>query len=345
VSFNPRNILVLDFGQLGDVVLSLPALKAIREKFPQARVTVASGKACIEIVELSGFADATIEVDRVAIRDKLREGSRLLAIGKALRVVQKVRRGKFDFVIDLHSLPESNLLGFLSGAPLRLFGRRGKRSIDWLSNFEPQPPVEDTSKHATDRYLDALLPLGVKDAQRIVRLVPRDEDAKTIEKLLHKHKIDSGVPLVGLFPGAGHESRRWPIERFAEVADRLTRNLDVQVIVFAGPEEKDFGKEMRGKFPTEVLIFDKLTLKQLAAAMVRLSVLVSNDTGPMHVAAAVGTPVVKLIGHPTLNTYIPIGDEHRVIYSKAIDEITVEEVYETACETLTRNRTQSIIAE
>jgi ADP-heptose:LPS heptosyltransferase len=326
------------------VVLSLPALKAIREKFPQARITVASGKACVEIVDLSGFADATIEVDRVAIRDKLREGSRLWAIGKALRVVQKVRREKFDFVIDLHSLPESNLLGFLSGAPLRLFGRRGKRSIDWLSNFESQPPVEDTSKHATDRYLDVLLPLGIKDAQRVVRLMPRDDDAKVIEKLLQKNKVASGVPLVGLFPGAGHESRRWPIERFAEVADKLIRNVGVKVLIFAGPEEKDFVKQIHETFPSSVLIFDKLTLTQLAAAMARLSVLVSNDTGPLHVAAAVGTPVVKLIGHPTLNTYVPIGIEHRVIHSKAMDEITVEEVYATTCETLSRSRTQAIIA-
>src|SRR3982750_4008619 len=131
MSFDPRNILVIDFGQLGDVVLSLPALRAIREKFPQARITVAVGKPGAPVVDLSGYADATIVVDRVALRD----GWKVLSVFRIGRIVKEVRRARFDFVIDLHSLSETNLLGFLSGAPTRLFARRPGRSIDLLSNF------------------------------------------------------------------------------------------------------------------------------------------------------------------------------------------------------------------
>src|ERR671933_705256 len=99
MSFDPRNILVIDFGQLGDVVLSLPALRAIREKFPQARITVAAGAASAALVELSGYADATIVVDRVGLRD----GSVPWSILRIIRLVKDVRRTQFDFVIDLHS--------------------------------------------------------------------------------------------------------------------------------------------------------------------------------------------------------------------------------------------------
>ncbi|HEX8844801.1 MAG TPA: hypothetical protein VF791_09175, partial [Pyrinomonadaceae bacterium] len=151
MSFDPRNILVIDFGQLGDVVLSLPALRAIRERFPQARITVAVGKPGAPVIELSGYADATIVVDRVALRD----GWKVLSIFRIGKLVKQVRRERFDFVIDLHSLSETNLLGFFSGAPTRLYARRPGRSLDYLANFRPKPPVEDSrpTKHAIDRYL------------------------------------------------------------------------------------------------------------------------------------------------------------------------------------------------
>src|ERR1700704_3782651 len=100
MSFNPRNILVIDFGQLGDVVLSLPALRAIRERFPQAKITVVVGKPGGEVINLSGYANATIVVDRVSLRD----GPKLVSIAKIVNLVKRVRQEKFDFVIDLHSL-------------------------------------------------------------------------------------------------------------------------------------------------------------------------------------------------------------------------------------------------
>src|SRR5712691_1372281 len=136
--FDARNILVIDFGQLGDVVLSLPALRAIRDRFPAARITVAVGKPGAEVVSMSGHADETLVVDRVGLRD----GAKVVSILRIFRLVKSVRRSQFDFVIDLHSLSETNLLGFLSGAPKRLYSRRPGRSLDYLANFEPRPPIE-----------------------------------------------------------------------------------------------------------------------------------------------------------------------------------------------------------
>ena len=123
MSFEPRNILVIDFGQLGDVVLSLPALAAIRRRFASARVTVIVGGAASSVVELAGVADEVLAVDRVGLRDGPKHPS-VLQIGK---LVLDVRRRKFDFVVDLHSLSETNLLGFLSGAGQRLYARRPRR--------------------------------------------------------------------------------------------------------------------------------------------------------------------------------------------------------------------------
>lgn len=342
MSFDPSNILVIDFGQLGDVVLSLPALRAIRERFPRARITVAVGKPGAAIVELSGHADATLIVDRVGLRD----GPKPLSIMRIMQLVKEVRRAQFDFIIDLHSLYETNLLGFLSGAPKRLYARRPNRSLDFLANFDPRPPVEDTrpTKHAVDRYLDVLIPLGIREAPRVPRLRTRPEDDAAVEQMLKKEKADAGAPLVGLFPGAGHPARRWPLARFAELADCLVRNDGVRIVLFAGPEERAFVQEMRASFPRSALLFDRLTTGQLASALARLAVFVSNDTGPMHIATAVGASVVALLDRPTPHSFIPIEPRHRIIYSRRISEMTTDEVYGAARELLAAGRTASLFA-
>jgi heptosyltransferase I len=322
--------------------LSLPALRAIREKFPRARITVAVGKPAAPVVELSGYSDATIPVDRVALRD----GPKPWAVLRIIKLVQEVRRREFDFIIDLHSLSETNLLGFFSGASKRLYARRPGRSLDFLANFPTRPPVEDTrqQKHAVDRYLDVLAPLGIRNAPRVPRLRTRAEDDRTVEALLKKVKADAGSPLVGLFPGAGHPSRRWPLERFIELADMLTRNDEVRIIVFAGPEERDMVARVKASFPRSTVVFDRLTIPQLAAALARLSVLVSNDTGPMHIAAALGTAVVLLLDRRAPHSYLPVEGQHRVI-QRVITDITTEEVYGTARELLAMGRTEALFAD
>ncbi|MDQ3806041.1 MAG: glycosyltransferase family 9 protein [Acidobacteriota bacterium] len=341
MSPNPRNILVIDFGQLGDVVLSLPALAAVRHKFPRARVTVAVGRAAAAVVELAGVADEVLAVDRVGLRD----GPKVLSVFRIGKLVRDVRRRRFDFVIDLHSLSETNLLGFLSGAPQRLYARRPGRSLEYLSNFRPPPPVEDRSKHAIDRYLDVLAPLKVGEVARVPRLPAREAEGRAVEELLRKAGAGRDEPLVGMFPGAGHPSRRWPVERFAELAWALVRNDAVRVALFAGPEERALVRGARSAFPPSTVVLDRLTIPQLAAAAARLSVFVSNDTGPMHIAAAVGTPVVILMQHhPMFDCYIPPGDRHRVVSARQITEITVGQAYEAARAAFTTERMASLFS-
>lgn len=342
MTFNPRNILVIDFGQLGDVVMSLPALRAIRERFPHARVTVAVGRPGAEIIEMSELADASIEVDRVGLRD----GFRPLAVVRILQIVKDVRRRKFDLVVDLHSFSETNLLGFLSGARKRLFARRPGRSLDFLANFDPRPPVDknDPKQHLVDRYLDVLLPLGIKDPPRLPKLRTRPEDDRAVDAMLRKSKAEMGTPLVGLFPGAGHPGRCWPLERFVQLADFLMRNDGVRPIVFVGPEERHLIQQMRALFPSPCVVLDKLSIPQLASAQARLAVFVSNDTGPVHIAAAVGTPIVVLIDLPTPHAYVPLGTSQRLIFSQSINAIEVEEAYAATRELLSEGRTASLFA-
>lgn len=337
---DPGNILVIDFGQLGDVVMSLPALRAIRERFPYAKITIAVGKPGGELVHLSGYANEIIEVDRVSLRD----GPTLISIGRIIKLVKDVRKLKFDFVIDLHSYYETNILGFLSGAQRRLYSRRENRSLDFLANFQPRPAKESEKTHLIDRYLDLLKPIGVQNASRIPRLRTSPDADSAVEALLKKEKANSGELLVGLFPGAGHVGRRWPQEHFAELADHLVRNDRVRVVVFVGPEEREMVAQMRPQFPSKTIFFDRLTIPQLVSAQARLTLFISNDTGPVHIAAAAGTPVIVILDRPDPHSFIPVGDASKAIFGARIGEITVETVYKAAHEQLAISRTDNLFA-
>jgi ADP-heptose:LPS heptosyltransferase len=162
---------------------------------------------------------------------------------------------------------------------------------------------------------------------------------------LRKAGANLSAPLVGLFPGAGHPSRRWPLERFAELAWALWRNDGVGVALFAGPEEREMVRAMRAACPPSAVVLDRLTIPQLAAAAARLSVFISNDTGPMHIAAAVGTPVVILMQHhPMFDCYIPPGERHRVVSAPSIGEISVARAYEAARAAFTTERATSLFS-
>ena len=320
--------------------MSLPALRAIRQRFPDAWITVAVGKPANEVVALSGYANEIFEVDRVALRD----GNKLVSIGRIIKFVQKVRQAKFDFVIDLHSLSETNLLGFLSGARHRLYSRRPGRSLDYLANFKPRPAAEAKGRHAIDRYLDVIVPLGIQNASRIPRLNTSNAADVAVDALLKKEKAQSGELLVGLFPGAGHITRRWPLEHYVQLADHLIRNERLRVIVFAGPEERALVAEMRKMFPPATIFFDRLTIPQLVSAQARLTLMVSNDTGTAHLAAAVGVPVIVIMDRPTPHIFTLVGDHHRLMYGELIHKIPVETVYEAAQAMLARSRTDHLIS-
>jgi ADP-heptose:LPS heptosyltransferase len=320
--------------------MSLPSLRAIRERFPYAKITIAVGKPGKELLSLSSYADEILEVDRVSLRD----GPTLISIGRIAKFVAAVRKQKFDFVIDLHSYYETNILGFLSGAPHRLYSRRENRSLDFLANFKPQPARESQKAHLVDRYLDLLKPLGIENVPRTPVLKTRGADDLAVEGMLKKEKAQSRELLAGIFPGAGNVSRLWPLEKFAEVADHLIRNDRVRVIVFAGPEERALVPQMKSIFPSGTIFFDRLTIPQLAAAQARLTLFISNDTGPAHIAAAVGTPVVVILDQPHLNSFLPVGEQNRFIPGAKISEIPVADVYRAAHELLSQNRTDQIIS-
>ena len=319
--FEFKNILVIHFGQLGDVVLGLPALRAIRRRFPDSKITVMSSLSTGAIIKLADVADDQIVVDRVALRD----GNKFRSIAEVGRIVKDVRSRRFDFVIDLNSLYETNLLGFLSGAKHRLYENRENRSLDFLANFSVKPPLEDKSKHQTDRYLAVLEPLGVRNAGRTIRISPSDDSVAAARSVLKKHDIED-KSFIGLFIGAGHPTRRWGIDNFVELARRLAVDSRRQVLVFLGPEERDLRHGLGEKFGDAAIVVDEMPLLTFFAMLSFLDVLVTGDTGPMHLGALAGTGVVLLSEIGSVKIFRPLIDKLRVLEDRPLNEISVEQV-------------------
>jgi ADP-heptose:LPS heptosyltransferase len=317
---NFQNICIIDLGQLGDVLLSFPAIVAIRKRFPTARITVIAGKIPAQFIGKLGLVDDVMPIDRIA----LLKGNKFRSIGQIFKFVAEVRRRKFDFVIDLHSLSESNLLGFLSGARKRLFANRFGRSLNWLSNFRPAPPVEDKSIHLADNYLAVLRPLGIDEAERFVKIDTIAGEAGVAAKAALTRDKNT---VVGMVIGAGHPSRRWPLERFADLARALVDSGDIRIAVFLGPEEENEAGEVKTLFPESTTVVTGLDLVELAAAFSKVDLVVSNDTGPPHLAALVGTPIVLIIDERGPLRYLPMSRDIEVVRSGIIDDIEVEEVF------------------
>jgi len=329
MNLDPKNILVIHFGQIGDVIMSLPALESIRKKFPQSKITAMIGKSAISIVEMSDQAHEIISVDRVKMRDYYIVWS----IKEIIKLIFEVRRRKFDFVIDLHSLYETNLIGFLSGARQRLFGNRENRSLDILSNFRPKPPVEDKSLHLADYYLKSLKPLEIEGNKHSFRIHPSKTDINKIKTRLQRDTCLDKT-LIGVNLGAGNPSRNWGLDKFARLTQKLAANENSQIIVFCGPEENHLQNEIKEKFPSNAIVYDDLNLKEIAAAFSYLKLLVGNDTGPIHLGAIVGASIVLIIDKNATLKYLPLTENISVVKSKALKEISVEEVYEASLESL-----------
>ena len=324
---NPEKILLINFGQLGDVILSLPAMDAVSKRFEGSHLTALVGTATAEIAHLSGLFDEVIEVDRV----KLLRGPKLRSIWEIIALARDVRRRRFDLVIDLHSLPETNLLGFVSGSPLRLFANREGRSLDRLSNFRPKPPVEDKSVNVTLNYLRSVEPLGLPAVSGPPRLRPKEEDRERVKKFLPKggHRFT-----VALNPGAGHESRRWDLSNFAELARRLAADPLFRVIVFLGPEEKDLRARVALEFPKNIIVPPPMSLSGLAAVLEHTDFIVSNDTGVMHLAAAMDVKVIVLMLEAAPERFLPHFGSVEVLKGKKLGDIAVERVCRCIAESL-----------
>jgi ADP-heptose:LPS heptosyltransferase len=310
-------ILAIRFARLGDVILLLPALASLKDKFAASHLTLLTGHRCAPIAELCPAVDHVIAVDRVAMRD----GPPGLALGEMASLVQNVRRQHFDLVVDFHSFRETNLLTWLSRAPLRIGMKRHKAPY-WGFCFNSSPVEEDKGLHVAEMF------------QKVVDSLPSSgvtKKASSSSGVLGRVLLEKAEsPTVALYVDAPVPERIWPPEQFAEVADYAIEKLHAAVAVISSKQKAELAARVRSasRNPTKLFILTDLDIPQLVRVIGSANLLISNDTGPMHIGPAVGVPTLGLfsVGYP--EHFRPIGVGDKFLRANPIQEIRAQAVIE-----------------
>ena len=306
-------ILAIRFARLGDVILLLPALASLKAKFPNSEVTLLTGHRCAPIAELCPYVDDVLSVDRLAMRD----GPPWRALSRMSSLIRDVRRRHFDLVVDFHSFRETNLLAWLSGAPMRIGMKRYKAPFLGFC-FNSPPVAEDKSLHVAEMFqkVVAAVPATLSQSVRSRDILGRLTIEKAKEKTVVLY-VDAPVP-----------ERIWPPEKFAEIANFASERLGAAVIVIASSERAELASRIKTAVRNreKLKVFTDLDLQQLAATIASGHLLVSNDTGPMHIGPAVGVPTVGLfsVGYP--EHFRPIGEHDRFLRGNPIQAIETSDV-------------------
>jgi lipopolysaccharide heptosyltransferase I len=306
----PRNAVIVKLSSIGDVVHALPVAVALKRASAETRVTWIA-----EAREATLLRDHPA-VDEVVVADTRgwrRGGAGVTAMREALGVARGLRARAFDVAIDLQGLMKSGLLTALTRAPRRI-GFAGPFRREWPSgmftNERVRPPA--AAGHVVDQYLALLVPLGIT-ATPVEFRIPRDEatDARA-DDILREAGIKPQDRLVLVNAGAGRTEKRWPVASFRELGRRLADEAGARVVVTWGPGEDDDARTIAAT-AAGALVAPPTTLRELAALMRRARLLIAGDTGPIHIAAAVGTPCLGLYGPTSGVRNGPYGPGHRVL--------------------------------
>jgi len=273
---------------LGDAVLTTPALGAVREAFPSATITIAAKPLVAELFRHHP------DVDEIVVYDK--DGIHAGVLGM-VRMAAAVRRGRFDAAILFQNAFDAALLAFLAGIGERMgYATDGRRLL--LSRAVPVTP-EVLALHHAEYYLRLVAELGIsRPAAPGLKIHVTHEEREAIRASLRAQGVPEGKRILGINPGATYGSaKRWFPERFAEVADALSEEWNAAVVLMGSPPETPLAVEieaaMRGK---PVNLAGRTTVRELMALLSLCSFLVTNDSGPMHIGAAFGVPMVAVFG-------------------------------------------------
>lgn len=310
-----REILIVKFCCLGDAVLVVPSLRALRETFPGARITMLCTPRTAPIFQDCEYLD---EVKLFALTGSRGAAEFVTAGVPALfRTLGMLRERRFDVVIDFDNYYNwTTFLGFFAGIPTRVgFDPPGQGRRFLLTN--PVPYAGD--RHMVEFYLDLPRAIGADTERREPALPVSGEALQWSRTFLAGHGYEVGTrPLVALSPGRSEAWHfiRWSEENFVATGEALHLRFGAQVLLVGGRSEIAIAERMAGLFAARGIgVIDatgKSDLQQSKALLQSADLLVCNDSGPMHLSAAVGTPTLAVFGPANPHRWGPYGEQHRV---------------------------------
>ena len=303
-----NNILVIKLRYLGDVLLATPVLRAVREKFPEVRLAAAVNRGTEDILKGNPDLNEVLIVERGGLASQF-------------RFLGEIRRRRFDCVIDLTDGDRAAILTRFSGAPVRigLNEEHRWRGLLYTTVVRPGPSVA----HRIERDLETVRPLGIdpKAGLPVLRTSPQDDEAaaRLLDEIAGEPLSGGARTLIMLHPGARYWFKAWPVERFAELADRLTERGDCRILIGGHAQERALADDMASRVRSKpVVLAGRTTVLHYASILKRCALFVGNDNGPMHMAAALGVPVVALFGPSNPSEWGPRGKRVEVLY-KGLD--------------------------
>lgn len=331
----PR-ILISRLSAMGDCILTLPLLCALRDHYPRASLTWVVEQGAAPLLRGHRCLDHLIVLPKGWLKSPTR----------IVRLRQQLRELQIDVALDPQSLFRSAFVARLSGAPRRIAFAppAGRELAPWLAT----ETVTSNSSHLVDRQLDLLAPLGIKWPKPRFEVPEDDGAAARIDDFVRQQRLD---PFVVINPGATWLSRVWVMERYGAVARHLANRGIGSVVTWAGEQERTWAEEIVAASGGSALLCPKTTLPELASLLRRARLFIGSDTGPMHVAGAVGTRCVVLHGtthpersgpygkqHSPIQEYFQDGTsrERRRASNDAMRAISVEKVCQACDETLGR---------
>ena len=283
---------------IGDAVMTTPAMGALRNSFPAAEIVVVANPLVAELFRHHPFCD------RVLVYDKKKSHHGLLGL---VRFCGELRTESFDLAILLQNAVEAAVMAYLAGIPRRAGYETDGRGL--LLTHPVPISLEERRLHHTRYYLQMLEALHIRGGDGLLRLACADN-----ESAWAREQIGEGTPVV-INPGAAYGSaKRWYPERFAEVGNRLAAEFGARIILTGGPGETVIGRDIAAAMDIAPLnLIGRTSVRQMMAVLSLSRLVVTNDSGPMHVAAAFGVPIVAVFGPTDHTTTSPLAENCRII--------------------------------
>ncbi len=295
-------ILIVKLSSIGDVVHTLPCLNELRNAYPSARIDWLVEEEPSNLIIGHAFLN---EVFVIKKRGWLKDFKWTYGIAK------KIRGMDYDIVLDFQGLFKSGIWVFLSNGKRRI-GFDRSRELSYLFLNE-RLPAYNPDKHAVDRYLDIVEYLGIKRDKIVFPFSTSEGEKKKVSGFLKAHGIWEGIPFIVVSPAARWETKLWDSKKFARLCDEVMERFSC-IAVIVGASSDRINEEIVSLTNNRVVDFTgKTTLKELAYLMSLAQLVITVDSGPMHIAAAAGVPVVALFGPTAPWRTGPYGEGHTVI--------------------------------
>lgn len=330
-----KRILIVQVAGIGDLVIATPTLRALRNRFSKSKISLLTALRAKDIVVGSPYID---EIYTSAIHkyfQYFRPGTFLKpgTLRDTLRLIRKLRQKHFDLMINLYNL--ASIRGTLRMAFLfSAIGAKYRvgRDTDGKGFFYnlKVPERSPSPKHEVERMLDIAQALGAKIRNKDLEIPLFTEDRNYVTEFFSQYQIRKDNLVIGINPGVFRPSRKWDKKKFALVADELSKKRQARIIITGGKRDIKLANDISNLMITKpIIVAGKTTLKQLAVLIQKCKLFITTDSGPMHIAVAVKTPLIALFGPGSLKKHGPYGDGKRYIVIKK--EVDCSPCYKMRC--------------